>query len=90
MHEPVAQENMADAQPQRIRPRLLLRRERLSALLLRLDHRDRPAVGIEQHVIHKPTRHALEVGPEIEIGREDFFGNPVLTDDVFPPPPTAC
>ena len=86
MHEPVAKENMADTQPERIRPRLLLGRQRFDAFLLRLDHRDRPAVDVEQHIIDKPTRHVLEVRPEIEIGREDLFGNSLLADDVFPPP----
>ena len=77
---------MADTQPERIRPRLLLGRERFNSFLLRLDYRDRPAVGVQQHVIDKPTRHVLEVRAEIEIGCEDFFGNPLLADDVFPPP----
>ena len=69
---------------------------------LRLDHRDRSAVAIEQHVVDETLRRVFEVRAEIKIRRKGLLFRPVLADDLFTPalrigqkpparpPPRAC
>lgn len=84
--EPVAEVDMADAEPSGVGPGLFLGGEWLDAFAFGLDHGDGPAVVGQQHVVHEAVRCVLEIRPEVGVGGEGLLLEPVLADDVLAPP----
>ena len=85
MDEAIAQEDVRDAEASGVGAGLLLRGEWIDAFFLGFDDGDRPAIGIQQHIVYETARRVLIVAAEIEIRGEDFFGNPMFANDVLAP-----
>jgi hypothetical protein len=85
MHQPVAEEDVADAEALRLAARLLLAGERVDAFALGFRNRQRALVGVQAHVVYEALRGVLEILPQVLAGGKDAPGDTVLADDVLAP-----